>query len=78
MIDTVQHVIDALKKKHGKDTARKMSDGVRSQITEVIPTGILPLDEFVIGYYYRGTLLDGILNTLYHLRAGPWVIEQVA
>ena len=49
MIDTVQHVIDALKKKHGKDTARKMSDGVRSQITEVIPTGILPLDEFVIG-----------------------------
>ena len=49
MSDTIQTVIDALKSKHGKETARKMSDGAKSAIKECIPTGIIPLDNWVIG-----------------------------
>ena len=49
MSDTIQTVIAALKSKHGKTAARKMSDGARSAITEAIPTGILPLDNWVTG-----------------------------
>ena len=49
MSDTIQSVLDALKSKHGKDAARKMSDGAGSAIKEVIPTGITPLDQWVIG-----------------------------
>jgi len=49
MSDTIQIVIDALKAKHGKEAARKMSDGARSAVTDVIPTGILPLDNWVTG-----------------------------
>ena len=49
MSDTIQTVIDALKAKHGKETARKMSDGAKSAIRECIPTGIVPLDNWVIG-----------------------------
>ena len=47
--ETIKEVLEALKSKHGKTSARTLSEGSRSEIKESIPTGILPLDRWVLG-----------------------------
>lgn len=49
MSDIIKNLRDSLNSKHGKGTARSLAEGSSSEVRDVMPTGILPLDKYILG-----------------------------
>jgi recombination protein RecA len=49
--ETLKRIVDAVRKQFGEGAALTMGDGMagRSEVSEVVPTGILPVDHYVFG-----------------------------